>query len=75
VIIVAEKETKSVEKKASKKKEPVRYIHIDEFFANREEKLSQGIKNGFSVFMRGQTYQLSHENFEKKLKEFMKRKI
>jgi dihydroorotase-like cyclic amidohydrolase len=74
VIIVAEKE-KQTKKASTKKKEPVKYVHINSFLANRKESLSENVSNGFKIFMRGKTYQHSHEDFEKELEKFLKRKI
>lgn len=57
-------------------KQPVyKYFHLDEFLSVREEKLSQGIVNGFRNFLtkKGELYKLSLDAFEEDLKAFLGR--
>lgn len=74
---MANKKDEIVEQKAVVEEQPViapiKYFHLDEFLANRKEKLSLEIVNGFRVFLKGRLYQLSLEAFEKELKAFHER--
>jgi len=73
---MANKKDEVVEQKAVVEEQPIapiKYFNLDEFLANRKEKLSQEIANGFRVFLKGRLYQLSLEAFEKELTAFHER--
>lgn len=64
-------------KKSSKTTEnstPMSYVHIDDYLGRRAD-LTEIVKQGFRLFMRGRTYQHNHEDFEKALHEFLNREI
>ncbi|MNW28253.1 hypothetical protein D3C74_50750 [compost metagenome] len=54
-----------------KETQPISYIHIDEYLLTRPD-LRREVKAGFRVFMKGRSYQLSREDFDKEVQNYFK---
>lgn len=49
-------------------------IHLEEYLASRSD-ISEAVKAGFRIFMRGKQYQKGFDDFDKELKNYFNRKL